>query len=38
VAADEAYGRDGRFRSGVRALDLGYVLAVARDKHVRIAG
>ena len=38
VAADEVYGRDGRFRAGLRALGLGYVLAVARDQHVRIAG
>jgi SRSO17 transposase len=38
VAADEVYGRDGAFRAGLRTLSLGYVLAVARDQHVHIAG
>ena len=38
VTADEAYGRDHKFRAGVRALGLGYVVAVARDQRVRRAG
>lgn len=38
VTADEAYGRADYFRAGLRALGLGYVVAVARDQHVRIAG
>jgi len=38
VTADEAYGRDHRFRAGVRALGLGYVVAVARDQRVNRAG
>ncbi len=38
VTADEAYGRAGFFRSGLRALGLGYVLAVARDQQVAIIG
>lgn len=38
VTADEAYGRDHRFRAGVRALGLGYVVAVARDQRVARAG
>lgn len=38
VTADEAYGRAGYFRAGVRALGLGYVVAVARDQRVGIAG
>lgn len=37
VTADEAYGRAGYFRAGLRALGLGYVVAVARDQHVTIA-
>ncbi|HEY3263401.1 MAG TPA: IS701 family transposase [Pseudonocardiaceae bacterium] len=37
VTADEAYGRAGYFRTGLRALHLGYVVAVARDQHVHIA-
>jgi len=38
VTADEAYGRAGYFRAGLRALGLGYVVAVARDQRVTIAG
>lgn len=38
VTADEAYGRDHTFRAGVRALGLGYVVAVARDQRVTRAG
>jgi SRSO17 transposase len=38
VTADEAYGRAGYFRAGLRTLGLGYVVAVARDQRVRIAG
>ena len=37
VTADEAYGRDHKFRAGVRALGLDYVVAVARDQRVTIA-
>ena len=37
VTADEAYGRAGYFRAGLRLLKLGYVVAVARDQHVQIA-
>jgi len=38
VSADEAYGRAGYFRAGLRTLGLGYVVAVARDQQVRLAG
>jgi SRSO17 transposase len=38
VTADEAYGRAGFFRAGLCALQLGYVVAVARDQQVRITG
>jgi SRSO17 transposase len=38
VASDELYGDNGPFRAGVRALGLGYVLAVARDHLVPIDG
>ncbi len=38
VTADEAYGRAGFFRAGLRALHLGYVVAVARDQQVAIIG
>lgn len=38
VTADEAYGRAGFFRAGLRALGLGYVVAVARDQQVRLVG
>jgi SRSO17 transposase len=38
VASDEAYGDNGAFRVGVRALGLGYVLAVSRDHLVAIDG
>jgi SRSO17 transposase len=38
VTADEAYGRDHRFRAGVRALGLDYVVAVARNQYVTTAG
>lgn len=37
VTADEAYGRAGYFRAGLRALGLGHVVAVARDQRVTIA-
>jgi SRSO17 transposase len=37
VTADEAYGRAGYLRAGLRALKLGYVVAVARDQRVTIA-
>jgi SRSO17 transposase len=38
VTADEAYGRDGKFRTGVRALGMDYVVAVARNQYVTIGG
>jgi len=38
VTADEAYGRDHRFRVEVRALGLDYVVAVARNQYVTMAG
>lgn len=38
VTADEAYGRDGKFRTGVRKLGLDYVVAVARNQHVTADG
>lgn len=38
LAADEAYGRDSRFRAALRGLHLPYVVAVARDQHVRSGG
>ncbi|WP_246002525.1 IS701 family transposase [Allorhizocola rhizosphaerae] len=38
VAADEAYGRDGKFRAGLRALGLGYVVAVACNTQIRQLG
>jgi SRSO17 transposase len=37
VTADEAYGGDHKFRAGIRALGLNYVVAVARDQRVTIA-
>lgn len=38
VTADEAYGRDHKFRAGVRALGRDYVVAVARNQYVTVAG
>lgn len=38
VTADEAYGRAGFFRAGLRTLHLGYVVAVACDQQVTIIG
>ncbi|WP_405959621.1 IS701 family transposase [Streptomyces sp. NBC_00024] len=36
VAADEAYGNSGTFRSRLRDLRLGYVLAVSCDHHAAV--
>ena len=38
VTADEAYGRDGKFRTGVHTLGLDYVVAVARNQYVTLGG
>ena len=38
VAADEVYGNDPAFRAGIKALGLGYVLAVACDHRVTVQG
>jgi SRSO17 transposase len=38
LAADEAYGRDSRFRAALRGLHLAYVVAVPRDQHVHSSG
>ena len=38
VTADEAYGRDSKFRAGVRGLGLDYVVAVARNQYVTLLG
>ena len=38
VAADEVYGNDPVFRAGIKALGLGYVLAVACDHRVTVHG
>lgn len=38
AAGDEVYGNDPAFHSGVRALDLGYVLVVARDHRITVRG
>lgn len=37
VTADEVYGNDPAFRTGVAALNLGYVLAVACDHRVTLS-
>ena len=38
VAADEAYGNSSVFRAGLRALGLGYVLAVSRSHLIPLDG
>lgn len=38
VTADEAYGRAGYFRAGLRNLGLAYVVVVACDQRVRQRG
>jgi SRSO17 transposase len=38
VTADEAYGRDHKFRDALTTLGLNYVVAVARDQHVTLLG
>jgi DDE superfamily endonuclease len=38
MAADGAYGNDGGFRAGVRALGYGYVLAVPRSHGIALPG
>jgi SRSO17 transposase len=38
VTADEVYGNDPAFRTGVAALGLGYVLAVACDHQAAVTG
>jgi SRSO17 transposase len=38
VAGDEVYGNDSVLRDGIKALGLGYVLAVARDHRVTVRG
>jgi SRSO17 transposase len=38
VTADEAYGRDHRFRLGVRAHHPDHVVAVARNRYVTVLG
>jgi SRSO17 transposase len=36
VAADEVYGADPDLRAGLEALGLGYVLAIGRQRRVRV--